>query len=251
MSAAANATADPGSSTAAAADPTSSSSQEGVGGEAGNHEGTPEVEEVAGAGVPVIRPALVYNKQGDVVEVPEKVVQAVDGFRVPDGFVRKGAREQSYMYSLGVYCEKTGSKDHKFFCCAGSDCRRINKSIPCKNGDRSNVNTHLKSKHDMQGTGGVTKDAKKKETQASVQESFNASMNSGVGKNRCVCVCVVCRTYSCCIVRSMYVQQYSVLFCMYSAGNVLRSIDYYYLLLVHTLMCTAVVVQQYYKYCLQ
>ncbi|CAN0260684.1 unnamed protein product [Pylaiella littoralis] len=181
MSAAAAAAADPGSPTAATADPTTPSSQEGVGGETGNHEGTPEV---AGASVPVIRPALVYNKQGDVVEVLETVVQAVDAFRVPDDFVRKGAREQSYMYSLGVYCEKPGSKDHKFFCLASADCRRIKKSIPCRNGDRSNVNTHLKSKHNMQGTGGVTKGAKKKETQASVQESFNASINSGVGKNR-------------------------------------------------------------------
>lgn len=136
MSAAAAAAADPGSPTAATADPTTPSSQEGVGGETGNHEGTPEV---AGASVPVIRPALVYNKQGDVVEVLETVVQAVDAFRVPDDFVRKGAREQSYMYSLGVYCEKPGSKDHKFFCLASADCRRIKKSIPCRNGDRSQV----------------------------------------------------------------------------------------------------------------
>ena len=106
MSAAAT-TADPTGSTAV--DPTGSSTPQGVGGEGENHEDTPEVEVVDGSkgeGVPVIKPALIYTKQGEVVEVDQKIVEAVDGFRVPDGFVRKGSREQSYMYSLGVYCEE-------------------------------------------------------------------------------------------------------------------------------------------------
>ena len=164
MSAAANA--DPGSSPAAVDPISSSSTQQGVGDEAENHadENTREVEEVVdrsdGEGVPVIKPALVYTKEGDIVEVAETVVEAVDGFRVPDGFVSKGAREDSYMYSLGVYCEKRDSIDHKYFCLADSVCRRAKKAIPCKKGDRSNVNTHLKAKHNMQGTGGVKKDAK-------------------------------------------------------------------------------------------
>ena len=190
MSAAANA--DPGSSPAAVDPISSSSTQQGVGDEAENHadENTREVEKVVdrsdGEGVPVIKPALVYTKEGDIVEVAETVVEAVDGFRVPDGFVRKGAREDSYMYSLGVYCEKRDSIDHKYFCLADSVCRRAKKAIPCKKGDRSNVNTHLKAKHNMQGTGGVKKDAKKQQAKQSIQACFNASRNSGVGTNRCV-----------------------------------------------------------------
>ena len=106
MSAAAT-TADPTGSTAV--DSSGSSTPQDVGGEGENHEDTPEVEVVDGSkgeGVPVIKPALIYTKQGEVVEVDQNIVEAVDGFRVPDGFVRKGSREQSYMYSLGVYCEE-------------------------------------------------------------------------------------------------------------------------------------------------
>lgn len=78
-----------------------------MGGQAEDHEQhTSEVEEgtdgSTGAGAPVIQPALIYTKLGDVAEVGERVVGAVDGFRVPNVFFRKGAREQSYMYSLGV-----------------------------------------------------------------------------------------------------------------------------------------------------
>ena len=98
MSAAAT-TADRTSSTAV--DPTGSSTPQDVGGEGENHEYTPEVEVVEGSkgeGVPVIKPELIYTKQGEVVDVDQKIVEAVDGFRVPDGFARKSSREQSYMY---------------------------------------------------------------------------------------------------------------------------------------------------------
>ena len=97
---AATTTADPTGSTAV--DLTGSSTPQDVGGEGENHEDTPEVEVVDGSkseGVPVIKPVLIYTNQGEVVEVNEKIVEAVDGFHVPDGFVRKGSREQSYMYS--------------------------------------------------------------------------------------------------------------------------------------------------------
>ena len=78
MSAAAT-TADPTGSTAV--DPTGSSTPQDVGGEGENHEDTPEVEVVDGSkgeGVPVIKPALIYTKQGEVVEVDQKIVEAVD-----------------------------------------------------------------------------------------------------------------------------------------------------------------------------
>ena len=61
------------------------------------------VEGGSGAGIPVIKPALVYNKQGGVVEVTQDIVDAVDKFTPPTGFVKKGSRDKSYMYSVGVY----------------------------------------------------------------------------------------------------------------------------------------------------
>ena len=89
-----------------AVDPRSSSTPEAAGetqasshaAEAGVDEGiagagqadSPEVEVVAGdsaRGEPVILPAPVYNKKGEVVEVDRGVVDAVDRFRAPADFV--------------------------------------------------------------------------------------------------------------------------------------------------------------------
>ena len=103
------------SSTPEAAGETQASShaaEAGVGeGSAGAGQGdSPEVEVVAGdsaGGVPVILPAPVYNKKGEVVEVDRGVVDAVDRFHAPADFVRKGSRDKSFMYSLGVYVENT------------------------------------------------------------------------------------------------------------------------------------------------
>ena len=135
---------------------------EGEGGAGEGQQGSHEEEVVeggSGAGVPVIKPAPVYNKEGVVVEVTQDIVDAVDKFTPPAGFVRKGSRDKSYMYSVGVYVEHTESRrtDHKYYCLAHSKCRRSSKVIPCKRGDRSNVNTHLKTAHNMQGTAAVVK----------------------------------------------------------------------------------------------
>ena len=191
------------SSTPEAAGETQASShaaEAGVGeGSAGAGQGdSPEVEVVAGdsaGGVPVILPAPVYNKKEEVVEVDRGVVDAVDRFRAPADFVRKGSRDKSFMYSLVVYVENTdpGRKNHKFYCLANADCRRKTKVVPCTNGDRSNVNTHLKSAHNMQGTAGVVKARKKQAKQVSIAASLKASANSGLGTNRCVrwlCACI-------------------------------------------------------------
>ena len=68
----------------------------------------PEVIEVApGKTVAVITPKLVYKILGDtqqVYDVPAETAKAVDDFVVPRGYRREGAREASFMYSLGVYC---------------------------------------------------------------------------------------------------------------------------------------------------
>ena len=47
------------------------------------------VEGGSGAGVPVIKPAPVYNKQGGVLEVTQDIVDSVDKFTPPTGFVRQ------------------------------------------------------------------------------------------------------------------------------------------------------------------
>lgn len=159
-----------------------------------------EVEVIGNGGstedAPVIEPALVYNKQGEVVELEADVVKAVDGFKMPDGYVRKGARHGSFMYSLGVYGEAVEGENHKYFCLASGTCRRSKKVIPCKRGDRSNVNTHHRSAHGLQGRTGVMKE-KKKMAQGGIKDSSAASEHSGVETtNRCVysrysvCACV-------------------------------------------------------------
>ena len=89
----------------------------------------------------VIKPAPAYNKQGRVVEATQDIVDAVDKFTPPTGFVRKGSRDKSYMYSVGVYVEHTefGSGNNKYHCLANSHCRRTSKVIPCKRGDLLSV----------------------------------------------------------------------------------------------------------------
>ena len=118
-------------------------------------ENTSEVE-VVGAGdgdasVPIIKPAPIYNKKGEEHDLDSVVVNAV---------VRKGAREESIMNSLGVYVEALERESHKYFCLADATCRRKKKMVPCKGGDRSNVNSHLKNMHGLQGMGGVVKGGK-------------------------------------------------------------------------------------------
>ena len=98
---------------------------EGEGGTGEGQQGSHEEEVVeggSGSGVPVNKPAPVYNKEGVVVEVTQDVVDAVDKFTPPAGFVRKGSRDKSYMYSVGVYVEHTESRrtDHKYYCLAHS-----------------------------------------------------------------------------------------------------------------------------------
>ena len=76
------------------------------------------------------------------------IVQAVDHFTVPDGY-RRGSRERSFRYSLGVYVVPLEEEDdkHKYFCLADPTCRKNKTTVPCKKGDRSNVNTHHRSKN--------------------------------------------------------------------------------------------------------
>ena len=68
----------------------------------------PEVIEVApGKTVAVITPKLVYQINGEtkhVYDVPAETTKAIDDFVVPEHYRREGAREASFMHSLGAYC---------------------------------------------------------------------------------------------------------------------------------------------------
>jgi len=124
----------------------------------------------SGEGLPVKLPAVVYTSAGNKAQIADATVTAVDDFQVPPGFVRQGCRMDSFMYSL----------------LAGPECRRKKKVIPCRRGDRSNVNSHLKSVHGLQGKGGVTKQARRQNMQQNIQTSLALGKNSQLGKNRCV-----------------------------------------------------------------
>ena len=61
--------------------------------------------------VPVILPAPAYNSlTGDVYELPGEAIKVADAFPVPAGFWMEGAREVSFMYSIGVYVETIDKK---------------------------------------------------------------------------------------------------------------------------------------------
>ena len=94
---------------------------------------------------------------------------------------------------MGVYAEKieadkTKKKSGQYFCMANSNCRRTRKVIPCKGGDRSNVNSHLKRTHGLTGMAAIVKEERKQATQASILSCIEASKNSGVGAIRSVVV---------------------------------------------------------------
>ena len=108
----------------------------------------PEIIEVGDCkAVLVITPALVYMK-GDMYALPADIVQAVDHFTVPGDYRGEGSRERSFMYSLEVYIVPLEEEDdkHKCFCLADPTCLKNKTTVPCKKGDRSNVNTHHRSK---------------------------------------------------------------------------------------------------------
>ena len=110
----------------------------------------PEVIEVDGyKAVLAISPAFVYDIKGEVYVLPADIVKAVHDLKVPDGYRREGCRERSFMYSPGVYVVPLADEDHKHkYCCmADPSCGKNKTTVPCKKGDRSNVNTHHKSKH--------------------------------------------------------------------------------------------------------
>ena len=164
----------------------------GSGGSSSSQAPTPEVAEISqGNSVATISPAIVYNKLGQVYDVQHETTKAVDDFAVPAGYRRVGTREASFMYSVGVYVEPISDNDKtkapKYYCLANATCRAKKLTVPCKGGDRANVNKHLKKFHDMCGKSSVAKGEKKQARANTIQRSLEASKNSGAGTNRCVC----------------------------------------------------------------
>ena len=76
--------------------------------------------------------ALVFDIKGEGCVLPADIVQAVDDFKVPDGYGREGSRERSFMYSLGVYVVPLAEEDHKhkYFCMADPACRKNKTAVP-------------------------------------------------------------------------------------------------------------------------
>ena len=60
------------------------------------------VERGSDAGVPAIKPAPVYNKQGGVVEVTQGIIDAVDKFTPPTDFMRKRLAQQ-VLHVIGIF----------------------------------------------------------------------------------------------------------------------------------------------------
>lgn len=154
-------------------------------------EGTPGTNEqqesnVVGStgGVVAVSPKPVYNTNGKLLEVDAATTAAVDNFSAPAGFARKGDRFDSFMYAVGVYVEESEGTNHKYFCLANANCRRSKKVVPRPKKDRSNVNTHLKKVHKMQGKEGAQKATNKQATQTTIDSALKASANSGLGKTR-------------------------------------------------------------------
>ena len=69
------------------------------------------------------------------------------------------------MYSPGVYVVLLQEEDdqHKYFCLADPTCQKTT-TIPCKTGDRSNVNTLHETKHRLHGVAGVVKAGNQKQS---------------------------------------------------------------------------------------
>ena len=98
----------------------------------------------------VILPKSVFTRSGTVYQVPDATTKAVDDFEAPSGYRRDGARESSFMYSLGFFLRPLDTKDPecKYFYLADAKCRSAKTAIPCRSGDRGNVNKHHKKNHE-------------------------------------------------------------------------------------------------------
>lgn len=140
--------------------PDSSGSSSGVGSStpSGGSSSNTEVIDVdfATRSVLVIKAQPIFNLRGQEHELPPEVINTVDEFVAPKGYQRSGSRESLFMYSLGVYLKPIDVDNpvHKYYCLASPECRDKKHAILCKEGDRSNVNSQHKKKHNLCGMSG-------------------------------------------------------------------------------------------------
>ncbi|CAM9771361.1 unnamed protein product, partial [Pylaiella littoralis] len=114
--------------------------------------------------VNVKRPAPVFHVGGGEYDVPEATKNAVASFVVPAGFQQEGAREDSFLFSLGNYyvpvgvVSRTSAENKAWFRCQVGGCIKDGKTIPCPKGHKSNVNKHLKDSHQLRGGQGKSRE---------------------------------------------------------------------------------------------
>ena len=140
--------------------PDSSGSSSGVGSStpSGGSSSNTEVIDVdfATRSVLVIKAQPIFNLRGQEHELPPEVINTVVEFVAAKGYQRSGSRESLFMYSLGVYLKPIDVDNpvHKYYCLASPECRDKKHAILCKEGDRSNVNSQHKKKHNLCGMSG-------------------------------------------------------------------------------------------------
>jgi len=101
----------------------------------------------------LVLPKLSFNsKTGKQVEVPQEVLDRVEKFVVPPGYIRTGSRDKSHIYSWGVNLvpdnspNPGGSRTKKFFCLANHAYAHSHKPLSTKD-SKSGVGKHLNGIH--------------------------------------------------------------------------------------------------------
>ncbi|CAN0267242.1 unnamed protein product, partial [Ectocarpus sp. 4 AP-2014] len=150
----------------------------------------------SGAGAPqqsvnTKRPAPIFLvKGGDEYVVPEATKNAISSYAVPEGFQQEGAREDSFMFSLGIYCvpigvvRRSSAENKAFFKCMVGACIKSGKTVPCKKGNKSNVNKHFREKHDLRGCLGKEREERAQTRQGNIVSAMAAATTFGVGARR-------------------------------------------------------------------
>ena len=155
-----------------------------------DEESSPEANSSSGEAGALVLPKLSYkSKTSKEIEVPEEVRERVDTFEVPTGYLRKGSRDQSFIYSWGVNVvpdsspNPRGTRKNKFYCLANRMCVHQKKPLSTKD-SKSGVSKHLHSVHGIVGKLSVARKATKDMTDAAVDVIEDKSRTFGVGRKR-------------------------------------------------------------------
>ncbi|CAB1099071.1 unnamed protein product [Ectocarpus sp. CCAP 1310/34] len=141
---------------------------------------------VDSAAVRLKQPAPIYTKSGDDFVVPQVTIDSIESFKAKDEYQREGAREDSFLYSLGNYAapvEKSG-KWIGYYKCQVGKCRTSTKTTPCPKGSKSNVNKHFREVHQLVGAKGAVRMENAQNHQGNIRAAMGASKTFGVGGKR-------------------------------------------------------------------